>query len=272
MATCVWTGGAGDGNATTAGNWDTGVPVAGDTVYINATNQNITTGLGSVALALCVIGERYTGNLTVALTTGTITTLYYRSGGQYGRINGSVTTGTVEIPRSRTLYIDSGTIGGTRFMVASGNIEVAAAAVLTNCYNGMGTWTIYSNATKVTTFVNAAGRVISDGRNIGAYDGWAGSSLELRSSSAIADGSSGGVARLSRGATLTFAGTGGTHDIIHNAGTVDANPVKSAQTITTLFEYPQSLVKEDVPGYTLTVTNRHKVGGSASGVGGPIPL
>lgn len=267
MPTTKWTGGAGDGNATTAGNWDNGVPTAGYDVVVNATSQNITTGLGSVALNSCTVGNNYTGNLVASLTTGTITTLNYYSGGQYGRFSGSVTIGTVAIPNGRQLYIDGGTWGGTRLLVSGGTIEAAAAAALANIFNGSANWTIYANATRITSFHNSSGRVVTDGRNIGQYVGGYGSSLELRSTSVLADGSGTGYAFNGRNSTITFAGTGGTSDTVRNEGVIDTRPAIAAQTITTLYEFPGSVVHELSPGLGLIVTNELPFGGTSTGGG-----
>src|SRR5262245_52847293 len=56
-----WTGTV-SGDATVAGNWDTGVPVDGDNVYINAGNRVITGDLSAIEPALMRIGPLFTGS------------------------------------------------------------------------------------------------------------------------------------------------------------------------------------------------------------------
>jgi hypothetical protein len=57
-----WTGGAGDGNLSTAGNWSTGaVPVAGDRVLFATGNDDIT--LGSLTGGIVCIGPKFKGGI-----------------------------------------------------------------------------------------------------------------------------------------------------------------------------------------------------------------
>lgn len=269
MATVTWTGGAADGNWQTGGNWSGGAaPSAADDVIINSTAYDITTGPASaIALASLFIGPRYTGKITATIALGTVTVFTYLSGGLSGKFNLTAPTAIIDIPRGRWCYLEGGTWGGTHVLSGQGNIQAASAATVTNVVNGLADWTIYSSATKITSFYNAGGHVVTDGRNIGAYTGTTGSWLRLRSGSLIADGSSGGLAVVGRNATLSFEGTGGTHDGIHAMGSVLSRDAKSAQTVTSLWYYPGSVVEDEIPGLTMTVTNAYKLGGGSAATG-----
>jgi len=273
MATQYWTGGANDGDWTTAGNWTTAVPGAGDHVYINATDQDITTGPASaINLATFIVGPEYRGSMSALIALGTITTFRYNSGGPLARLSMTVAAGNIELGGNRRLSLEGGSWGSTLLGVAgTGHIEVASTAALYNVDSTGTRWTIQSSAEEIVTFNNSAGRVIVSGRDIeGVYRGWTGSHLVLRAAAGISDGSNGAIADIGPGSALSLEGTAN-HDLIYCRGFVDQTNVRSATVINTMRVHPGGRFNQSG---LVTYTNPIAyvgVSGSGSGISG-IPL
>lgn len=168
MPNKFWTGGANDGNWSTAGNWSpSGAPVTGDDVYVEEGSQNITLGLSQGSVNLASLRISFNGTIGTASTPLTI-------GCNSGTVNitgtGSfykITAGTGGISKivynpkgNSTLYI----AGGTTTTLETGGIglvEIDSAAVVTNIYSNGAGINIGYNATVVTTFVNTRSAVSS---------------------------------------------------------------------------------------------------------------
>ena len=271
MATRQFTDGAGNGDLTDTGNWSSAtVPIAGDSVVFAQYNRTITVGLGSVALASCIVGPGNASSFSAPITTGTITSLLYEGSGAYAKFTGSVTTGVINIARSRKVIIDSGTWGANEIRAASGTIQAAAASVLTNIYNGSADWTIYGNATEIAILRNVSGNIVSDGRGVSDYIGYAGSSLTLRNAALITDGSGTAVAEVGNGASLFLNGDAGTNDTIRGAGTISAAGAQGVQTITDRWLFPGSTFVDNA-SFPSVISNDHVFAGSVSGSGSPVP-
>lgn len=100
MATKYWTGGAGDNNFATAGNWSTGTaPTAGDVCVLasdpSSGVDNISSGdNSSLGLITLIVGPNWSGNIgttTVGLTLD-LTALEYSGQGSVAHISGHTTT------------------------------------------------------------------------------------------------------------------------------------------------------------------------------------
>lgn len=269
--TRTFTGATGDLSATAAWS-DATVPIAGDSAILNDYAQNVTASMGNIALALLDIRPRYTGSIVATPTSGTVTSMVMRFGGAYARFGMSVTEGLIEVARAAQIYLDGGTWGGTQLRVASGTIICAALAVLDDIRNGDANWTIYPNATRITSFHNSRGNITTEGRNVGQYIGMGGQ-LTLRTTSAIADGSTTGYAFVGPNATIALEGTATAHDTIHLFGTLDVRHCKVDPTVTTVIRYPGHRI---LGQERLIITNDIEVGsqtgagGSFSGFGGAV--
>ena len=130
MATRVWTG-AVDSTWNTAGNWDTGVPVSTDDVYIVSGSVDITGyDANAVTLGKLVVGNQYTGSIGSSGTKLQIsaTNFDYSGTGAGAYFEGTYTTLTVQDTGTNStalnLYGDSDTITTLRVLGGSGTIVI----------------------------------------------------------------------------------------------------------------------------------------------------
>lgn len=165
MPSKYWTGGANDGNWSTAGNWNGGVPVTGDDVFIEEGSQAITLGLSQGSVNLASLRISFSGSVG---TSSTPLTIGCNSGTVSISGNGSfykITAGTGGIskiifnPKANcTFYL----AGGTTTTLETGDaglVEIDGAAVVTNIFaNGAGINIAY-NATAVTALTNTRSNV-----------------------------------------------------------------------------------------------------------------
>ena len=263
MSTRYFTGGANDGNFGTAGNWDTSTaPVNGDTVIIGATNQNITAGLATGLTSIVLkITAGYGGSIGDASNSLTFTgSLEYAGRGAFAKFGsgGTISAGVFN-HTGGTAYVSSGT--WTSLTNGKGNIDIAAAAVVTTAYNVGGVFTAGYNATAFTTFNNSGMATISracttlncKGGSVVSLDNgtttYISNATVNVNNGAIYNKRSGGTdttVTVDPGGVLTIDGTSG-----GAAGTV---------TVTTLNEYGGSRIIDAVPGLVLTVGTRNRIG------------
>lgn len=168
MATQVWSGGAGDGNFATAGNWVSGVaPGNGDTAIINSTNSNIlgtATGFTTITLIVTSGYGGIIGSDGNALTFGSITALTYAGRGAAARLGcaGTVAAAYFHHSSFASVFISTGT--WTLIENSAGQMDIAAAAPLVTLRNTSGTITIGYNATAITALTS--GGPVTCKRNI----------------------------------------------------------------------------------------------------------
>lgn len=158
MALKVWNGGANDGILLTAGNWVGGVaPVATDSILINDTDQNIAGVTAGFAIADFTVGPRYRGTIGAdgvpVVFTNITGTLEYGGMGPAIRIGCSGTCAAAKFEHTTGMaYITGGT--WTAIENGVGNLDIAAAAVVTGAINISGHMTIGPNATDMTLLEN----------------------------------------------------------------------------------------------------------------------
>jgi len=150
MGTKYWTGGAGDGNFGTAGNWLTSTaPVDGDTVVFDRGNEDVTAGLttGHTSSGLTLIGtSKYKGRIAPGANSLNAKWNSVRWGAGSINISGNITAGKFEPRPGSTVAYASGTaallfIKHTIFSVEAAAIVTAARAMasqITDLYNGTG--------------------------------------------------------------------------------------------------------------------------------------
>lgn len=155
-----WTGGANDGNFTTAANWSDGAApdVSTTLLTIGFGSQNITAGLTPTLAAGCVVNftPNYSGNVGTsgsALTFGSITTLNYAGTGAFANFgsSGTITNGLFSHSPGCVVELSSGT--WTSIVNSLSLLNIDAAAVATTIRN-LGKLSVAYNATRITTFVN----------------------------------------------------------------------------------------------------------------------
>lgn len=122
MALKNWTGGAGDGNIATAGNWQGGVALAnGDTAMFDNSESDINAGLdlsaGATNLSL-IFGPNWKGK--IGRSTGAL------------KLNDSTGAIRVKSPNAGGMYIECKSSGGM------GDVEVAACGQGTNLFQIVG--------------------------------------------------------------------------------------------------------------------------------------
>jgi len=163
MATVYWTGGAGDGVVSTAGNWSGGaVPAAGDTVVFGQTNSDITgTADNSWANMVVTAGFKGTFGVASAFTLVAITTkLTYGGSGTIAKIgcSGTVAAASLEHGPNQTFEAVSGT--WTTLTNGLGQLVINAAAVVTTLQNAGGDVQAGYNSTAITTgFLAGSGTI-----------------------------------------------------------------------------------------------------------------
>lgn len=248
-STLRWTGGAGDNNWQTVGNWvdySTGsaagaAPATGDTVYVIDGSQSITAGLSnsSVNLVGLYFGERYTGNvgttgapLVISVASGT-PIFQYKASGAYANVQ----PGSSNITTAKVISTGPGElrlVGGTTTTLqvgSSAKVYVQSGAIVTTIYEAGGSLIVDSNATAITALIQEGGRSIFD--------------------------------RAVTTATLAGAGTLGTWINSNTIGTLHVHPgarcnYRSRGTITTANVYPGA--RADAQGnsaaFTVTTLNR----------------
>lgn len=157
-STQVWSGGAGDGNFGTAGNWVSGVaPIGGDSVVFNSGNVSVTAGLTTgISIANITVTANYGGLIgdtsgNGLVFTGITGTLTYGGTGAYARFgsSGTVAAATFSHTGACVASILSGT--WTVLNNGTGMMTIAAAAVVTGFENAGGVVTAGYNATAFTT-------------------------------------------------------------------------------------------------------------------------
>lgn len=159
MATKYWTGGAGDGNWATAGNWDTsGAPSGTDTIIFDRDVGPPTSGLAQGALtpAVFTITPAFKSSITGLVLGNTTTATIAGTGSSYQIQFGAVTTLAIETPTGVSVTIPS---GGTITTLNVSGATVDCQTVVTTLNNGQtGIVDLSASGTAVTTIDNA-GRV-----------------------------------------------------------------------------------------------------------------
>ena len=138
MTVRIWSGAAGDSLWNTVGNWDTGVPITGDDVYIISGSASINGyDASAVTLDSLVVGSQYTGTIgTSGAKLQVSATDVDFSGQGVTYLEGDYVTFTVlDTSSSATaLNISAGgsdDITTLRILGGSGNINLAASCDIT---------------------------------------------------------------------------------------------------------------------------------------------
>lgn len=152
-----WTGGANDGDLANLSNWDEGTAFAnGDTLKIGATNQNINAVTHAFTGIILIVTEGFGGNIGSAsgpVSFSSVASLQYAGRGAFASFGsaGTITTASFEHVVGN-VYIATGT--WTQLTNTNGNLDIAAAAVVTRFDNIGGTGAAQYNATGFTNFYN----------------------------------------------------------------------------------------------------------------------
>ena len=159
MATTkYWTGGGNDGDFSNLSNWSEATAFANsDTYIIGATNQNITAGLTHAYTGITlIVTEGYGGSIgsgASPLSFSSVAALTYAGRGAFAKFGSSGTVTTASCDHvSGFVYIATGT--WTELTNSTGNIDIAAAAIVTRGNNVRGVWTAGYNGTAFTNFYN----------------------------------------------------------------------------------------------------------------------
>lgn len=265
MGTVKWTGGAGDGNWDSVGNWDTGAkPVNSDDVIIGTGSISITAGLNQSG---------------VTLTSLTITSGYSGSIGTVGTPL-QISSTTVTVGGRGALYNLNGTYTDVYANIV-GQVQLSiAGGTTTNLYAGMGgVVTISSSAVVTNARIGAA--IVTAGYNATAF-----TLAEISGSGMLTSARAATTMRVDNGATsvVTGSATITTLDVSslanhkhRSTGTITTANIKpqggiqpddlnaSSATITNLYEWSGSRVRDKMGGGKFTVSNRYNVGDSIPG-------
>lgn len=265
MADVVWNGSAADGNWNTGANWVGGSrPGNSDTAIIGTTNQAIigatVAETGLTVRITAGFGGTIGFDAPLIFTNGPAL-IHYAGTGNYANFgcSGTVTAAKFDHSGSQVVNLSSGT--WTLITNSAGNLDIAAATVVTTLNNVSGNVTALYNATAFTT-CTTSGRMTCY-RNVTTLNCKRGSFTHLNNgittytavttanveNLATYNKRSGGTdttLNLFSGGTFTVAGnTGG------SAGTV---------TITTANVWAGSNLYKTVPGLTVTIGTQNDIG------------
>jgi hypothetical protein len=266
MATKSWTGGANDSNFMTAANWSDGIaPANSDTLIVGATNQTINgqaTGLTGITLKVFP-GFGGTIGVDTPLTFGSLTLLHYAGTGAKCVIG---CTGTVTASESNhtvgEFVISTGT--WSSHINGIGMLTIAAAAVVTALQNAGGTVTAGYNATAFTTLTTSgtvtSSRVATTATVLrGTYTQRDNGTSNFNTHTTVNVHNGATYNKQSGGTDTTVnAYPGSTFTIYGTSGGAAASV-----TVTTLNEWGGSIIKDSVPGLTLTIGTRNRIGATA---------
>lgn len=268
MADFIWTGGAGDGNMNTAGNWaGAAAPSGTANVYFNQGSSSVTTWVTNNIASLNVT-KGYSGNFGTSTTPvsipNAITTM--RIGGRGAIYNFAVATAitvtTCTLETVNAVISGAGTI--TTLNVAGGSTATVSITALTNV-NVVGPDDVCDVATSATaiTAANVTGRLTCTARDITTLVADASTSrvtmYGTSTTGAIVTGtfSSGAIFSKQSAATDT------TITIKSGALLTNAGNLNQAATVTTLNRWTGSKADLIGPGNTLTVGTTTYVGPSS---------
>lgn len=163
-ATQVWTGGAGDKNFATAGNWVSGVaPVGGDSVVFNNGNAPVDGLATGISVVKATVTANYGGTLGTAASPLTFTAItgsldYAGTGANaYLGCSGTVANASFTHSGGCNVYLSTGTY--TVLTNSTGGLQVAAAVIVA-AFNNAGSNNVFIayNATAITAAI-VSGRV-----------------------------------------------------------------------------------------------------------------
>lgn len=267
MATVTWTGGAGDGNWQTNGNWDTGAaPVATNDVVFNSGSISVTAGLTGNAYTVnsLTITENYTGSIgsgATALTLTAATTLKCSGRGSYYKFAFNSTTARIDTATGVTVYLSSGTFATVYHSGKGGELK-AESAVVTAYRGTSNAITLTADAATAFTTLHTAGKVFTS-RNIATFVGKGGSLLATAATAAITTSATlvkGDVFNHNSSGTITLL------DIGPGAAFPLANATKDF-TITDTNLWQGGMLNLNPPSITVTYTNAIAYIGYGSGSG-----
>jgi len=156
-------------NTAPDGSGSTGLPSAGDTLYITTPNE---LNAGLTALAAIALHSVYVNGPTTVVAGSALSLqiassyyLYYNGtsgssgSGTFSVIGATGIANIIASPQGGALNIASGTV--TNLFVTGGQVSIAGAATVTNIYNYGGTVITYSGAGSTTLLESTAGSTTS---------------------------------------------------------------------------------------------------------------
>ena len=154
-----------------AGNWEpSGIPVAGDTVFIVSGSQDIAgSAPASGSVTRIVVGPKYTGSIGTLATKLQIDTATLDFGGRSGSsyLQGSYTTVTVQDTASGStalnLYGSSDTITTLRIVGGRGTINIDSSCNITTTIEQIGASGVTTNLAAGTTIGASCTLVMDSG-------------------------------------------------------------------------------------------------------------
>ncbi len=208
----VWTGAAGDNEWTTAGNWASGVPTAGDIAQFTGTggthaNDSVTIA-ASQTLDGIEIDAGYTGTITdnadLVLSSG------------FAQAGGTFSAGSSTISVAGDWSITGGTFdaatGAVVFDGAAQNLTNGGTALADLTHSGTGTLTLHDTLAVTGTLTNGSNTLDLNGHTLTA------ASTVVNGGTLLVDGSFSGSVTVSSPGTL--AGTGTLTGNVSGTGTV----------------------------------------------------
>ena len=237
MATIYWTGGAGDGDWVTAGNWSGGAaPVNGDVVYIDRTTDNITLNLDQSAVTLD--GLFITSEFEGTIGNGLDETDEFLQIAVDGN-NGNVVIGEGDGNNSQRLNLD---LGNTVCNIDIRNTQTTGldspkSPVRIKCNNSSNVIQINGDASNVSfnddpsLSVQALGTITVFETN-NAYIGPGSTYTELNVISGTVLVAEAQGSNQIQGGTVTFEGSTAISEIIQTDGTVINNSTGTVTTYT----------------------------------------
>lgn len=152
-----WTGGANNGIFNDLANWDENTAFANSDVYkIGATNQNIASVTHAFTGITLIVTEGFGGQLGTPggpISCSSFTAITYAGRGSFAALSSAGTIATASFEhRVGDVYISGGT--WTQLTNSSGNLNIAAAAVVTRLDNLAGNVVAGYNATAFTNIYN----------------------------------------------------------------------------------------------------------------------
>lgn len=282
--TTTWTGGANDGNWATAGNWTTSggstPPGAGDTVVINTTSQDITSGLATgISIANIYVTSGYGGKIGApgtSLTTTAITGVFqYGGSGAYCYFGCSGTIAQLKCEHTGgTFYLTTGTLGTSGSAVApqhinnTGALDIAAAVVTTGSFiENLGGTVTMAGAIAGPTINQCGGSLTVKDRTAVTINAIAGfTSLQVAAATTAITVYPGAVVNdtASGTATIVYVFPRGTYSL--------GGSTAQTKTITNISVHSGGVAKYlGIPGLTLVLTNPLVTYGSSASAPNPLP-
>jgi hypothetical protein len=264
MATFTWTGAAGDGDFSTAGNWLGGVAPAADAqdYVFDRGSADLTAGLATgFSAANITITPGYAGKIgseSAALTFTNVTgTIRYAGSGQWCKIGCSGTVAALQTSHSGgTFHASGGT--WTLITTAIGAVRVEASAVVTTLRNVNALDVkVAASSTAITTLTNYGHTEITD-RDVTTANNGAGRTRLKGTCDTTKINLYGGEVNDQSDGTAT-------HVEAFPGARYTMSGLTANKTITSRTRWAGATIDTTAPGVTVTLTNAETVVGEPGG-------